>query len=40
MAGMKGVSDNYIARWIFEDSVVEGQFSDESEHEETLPVCI
>jgi len=39
MAGMKGVSDNDIARWIFEDSEVEGEFSDESEHEETLPVC-
>jgi hypothetical protein len=24
MAGMKGVSDDYIARWIFEDSEVEG----------------
>jgi len=33
MAGMKG------GRWIFEDSEVEGEFSDESEHEETLPVC-
>ena len=39
MAGMKGVSDNDNARWIFEDSEVEGEFSDESEHEETLPVC-
>ena len=39
IAGMKGVSDNNIARWIFEDSEVEGEFSDESEHEETLPVC-
>jgi hypothetical protein len=39
MAGMKGVSDDDIARWIFEDSEVEGEFSDESEHEETLPVC-
>ena len=39
MAGMKGVSDNDIARWIFEDSEVEGEFSDESEREETLPVC-
>ena len=39
MAGMKGVSDNDTARWIFEDSEVEGEFSDESEHEETLPVC-
>jgi hypothetical protein len=25
--------------WIFEHSEVEGEFSDESEHEETLPVC-
>jgi len=39
MAEMKGVSDDDIARWIFEDSEVEGEFSDESEHEETLPVC-
>jgi hypothetical protein len=39
MAGIKGVSDDNIARWIFEDSEVEGEFSDESEHEETLPVC-
>ena len=39
MAGLKGVSDDDIARWIFEDSEVEGEFSDESEHEETLPVC-
>jgi hypothetical protein len=39
MAGMKGVSGDDIARWIFEDSEVEGEFSDESEHEETLPVC-
>jgi len=39
MAGTKGVSDNDIARWIFEDSEVEGEFSDESEHEETRPVC-
>jgi len=39
MAGMKGVNDDDIARWIFEDSEVEGEFSDESEHEETLPVC-
>jgi len=39
MAGMKGVSDDDIARWIYEDSEVEGEFSDESEHEETLPVC-
>jgi hypothetical protein len=39
MAGMKGVSDNDITRWIFEDSEVEGEFSDEIEHEETLPVC-
>jgi hypothetical protein len=38
MAGMKGVSDDDIARWIFEDSEVEGEFSDETEHEETLPV--
>jgi hypothetical protein len=29
MAGMKGVSDDDIARWIFEDSEVEGEFSDE-----------
>jgi hypothetical protein len=39
MAGMKGISDDDIARWIFEDSEVEGEFSDESEHEETLAVC-
>jgi len=39
MAGMKGVSDDDIARWIFEDSEGEGEFSDESEHEDTLPVC-
>jgi hypothetical protein len=39
MAGMKHVSDNDISRLIFEDSEVEGEFSDESEHEETLPVC-
>jgi hypothetical protein len=39
MAGMKGVSDDDIASWIFEDSEVEGQFSDESKHEGTLPVC-
>ena len=39
MAGMKGVSDDDIARWIFEDSEVEGEFSDETEHEETLPLC-
>jgi hypothetical protein len=39
MAVMKRVSDDDIARWIFEDSEVEGEFSDESEHEETLPVC-
>ena len=39
MAGTKGVSDNDIARWIFEDSEVEGEFGDESEHEETRPVC-
>jgi hypothetical protein len=39
MVGMKGVSDDDIARWIFEDSEVEGEFNDESEHEETLPVC-
>jgi hypothetical protein len=38
MAGMKRVSDN-IARWIFEDSEVEGECSDESENEETIPVC-
>jgi hypothetical protein len=38
MAGMKGVSED-ITRWIFEDNEVEGEFSDESEHEETLPVC-
>ena len=36
---MKGVSDDGIAKWIFEDSEVEGEFSDEIEHEETLPVC-
>jgi hypothetical protein len=39
MAGMKHVSDDDIARWIFEDSEVEGEFGDESEHEETLAVC-
>jgi hypothetical protein len=39
MAGMKGVSDDYIESWIFEDSEFEGEFSDESEHEETFPVC-
>ena len=39
MAGLRRVSDGDIARWIFEDSDVEGEFSDESEHEETLPVC-
>jgi len=39
MAAMKVVSDDDIARWILEDSEVEGEFSDESEHEETLPVC-
>ena len=39
MAGKKGVSYDDIARWIFEDSEVEGEFSDESEHEETLNVC-
>jgi hypothetical protein len=39
MAGMKRVSDDDIARLISEDSEVEGEFSDESEHEETLPVC-
>jgi hypothetical protein len=38
MAGMKRVSDD-IARWIFENSEVEGEFSDESEHEETVPLC-
>ena len=36
---LKGVSDYDIARWIFEDSEVEGEFSYESEHEETLPMC-
>jgi len=36
---MKGVSDDDIARWILEDIEVEGEFSDESEHEGTLPVC-
>jgi hypothetical protein len=39
MARVKGVSDDDIARWIFEHSEVEGEFSDESEHEEILPVC-
>jgi len=39
MVATKGVSDDDIARWIFEDSEVEGEFSDESEHEETHPVC-
>jgi hypothetical protein len=29
---MKRVSDDDIARWIFEDSEVEGEFSDQSEH--------
>ena len=33
------VSEEDIPRWIFEDSVLEGEFSDESENEETLPVC-
>jgi hypothetical protein len=37
MAGMKCVSDD-IARWIFEDSKVEGEFSDECEHDESF--CI
>jgi hypothetical protein len=32
MEGMKGVSDDDTARWIFVDSEVEGEFSDESEH--------
>jgi hypothetical protein len=36
---MKCVSDNDIARWIFEENEVEEEFSDESEHAETLPVC-
>ena len=36
---MKGLSDDDIARRILEDSEVEGEFSDESGHEETLPVC-
>ena len=36
---MKGVNDDDIARWIFEDSEVEGEFSDERESEETLVVC-
>jgi hypothetical protein len=39
MAGMKGVSDDDTARWIFEDSEIEEEFSDESEHEETVSVC-
>jgi hypothetical protein len=39
MAGLKRVSDDDIARLIFEDSEGEGEFGDESEHEETLPVC-
>ena len=39
MAGKKRVSDYDIARWIFEGNEVEGEFSDENEHEETLPVC-
>jgi hypothetical protein len=38
MAGMKRVSDD-IARWIVEDSEVEGEFSDENEHEESLSLC-
>jgi hypothetical protein len=38
MAGMKRISDDDIARLIFEDSEGEGEFSDESEYEETLPV--
>jgi hypothetical protein len=32
IAGKKGVSDDDIARWIFEHSEVEGEFSDESEN--------
>ena len=36
---MKGVSNDDIARWIFDDSEIKGEFSDESEHEETPPVC-
>jgi hypothetical protein len=39
VAGKKGVSDDDITRWIFEGSEVKGEFSDETEHEETLPVC-
>jgi len=39
MAGMKVVSDDDIVRWIFEHSEVEGEFSDESEHEAPFPVC-
>jgi hypothetical protein len=39
MAEMKGVSDDDTARWIFQDSEVEGEFSDESEHEKTLLAC-
>jgi hypothetical protein len=39
MAGIKVVSDDDIARWIFDDIDFEGEFTDESEHEETLPVC-
>jgi hypothetical protein len=38
MTGMKHVSDDDIARLILRTEV-EGEFSDESEHEETLPVC-
>jgi hypothetical protein len=39
VAGMKHVSDDDIASWIFEDSEIEGEFSDESTHEETVPLC-
>jgi hypothetical protein len=39
MAGMKGLSDDDTARWIFEDSEVEGEFNDEEESDDnTQPV--
>ena len=39
MAGDEGLSDDDIARWTYEDSEVEREFSEGNEHEETLPVC-
>jgi hypothetical protein len=38
MTGMKRVSDEETVKWIFEDSELEGEFSDEGEHEETVSV--